>query len=591
MLDLTNDDLRLVRHQILEPEMKLEIFDQDDNYITTIQGNIIDGSSSISESDVRRTFSISLLPCEKSRLYLGENGLIWVDKIVRIYIGLYDQRKKDYRWWKHGKYVFTDASATYDATNNTLSVNCSDMMSTLDGTKNGLLGQLVIQIPAYEEDEETGEVIKYNTIRDAMIKTVTQLGRVKDYEIDHIGEFYALPENNTDYLEYREESKIQVKDGSYQEVWNSIPYDLEFSSGCSVLSILIELRDLYPNYQIYFDENGTFCCNLIPSLYEDDVILKNDFIKKILISESSSVDLTSIRNIVEVWGEVIETDFYASEGVTLTDSIYIANIEGYEEKYYNGDTIALHIPSTNPENAQVNINGFGTISIYDENTEEPIAKEILEADQTYAFKVKKKHVDGVDVTRLYLLGQWQPHAISVLTDGTVGDDYTTTSGKTVKRYSKEYFQEIYNCKTVELVIIPDSPFTVQKLGEILQPYNGGEFANITSDSLALARSGYELWKSSRLTDSISITTLLCPFLDINIKVSYKPYSLDLHDEYQYIIKSVSHDFKGGTTSWQLMKFYPLYQESNITDSETWSNLSQYTWADISSYTWSQIANK
>lgn len=591
MLDLTNDDLRLVRHQILEPEMKLEIFDKDDNYITTIQGNIIDGSSSISESDVRRTFSISILPCEKSRLYLGQNGLIWVDKIVRIYIGLYDQRKKDYRWWKHGKYVFTDASATYDATNNTLSVNCSDMMSMLDGTKNGLLGQLVIQIPAYEEDEETGEVIKYNTIRDAMIKTVTQLGRVKDYEIDHIGEFYALPENNVDYLEYREESKVQIKDGSYFETWASIPYDLEFSSGCSVLSMLIGLRDLYPNYQIYFDENGTFCCNLIPSLYEDDVVLKNDFIKKILISESSSVDLTTIRNIVEVWGEVIEADFYASEGVTLTDSIYTATIEGYEEKYYNGDVIALHIPSTNPENAQVNINGFGAISIYNENTEEPIEKEILEADQTYAFKVKKKHVDGVDVARLYLLGQWQPHAISVLTDGTVGDEYTTTSGKTVKRYSKEYFQEIYNCKTVELVIIPDSPFTVQKLGEILQPYSGGEFANITSDSLALARSGYELWKLSRLTDSISITTLLCPFLDINIKVSYKPYSLDLHDEYQYIVKSITHDFINGTTSWNLIKFYPLYQDSSITDAETWNNLSQYTWADIQSYTWSQIANK
>jgi hypothetical protein len=80
-------------------------------------------------------------------------------------------------------------------------------------------------------------------------------------------------------------------------------------------------------------------------------------------------------------------------------------------------------------------------------------------------------------------------------------------------------------------------------------------------------------------------------LDVNIKVSYEPYSLDLHEEYQYIVKSVSHDFTGGTTSWSLIKFYPLYQDSSITDATTWTNLSQYTWSQVSTYTWGQLANK
>lgn len=560
---ITNYDLSLVKQPVLNLRLKMEVYDKDDNYITSIDCSLISGNINIdSESAIRRTVSLSLLPSKKSKVYLDQNALLWVDKITKVYIGIQNMRTKEYTYYKQGEFILTSTSISYSATDNTMTLECSDFMSFLDGSKNGQVGAITTEIPAYLEDKETGEVIRYYYIREALIQTLTQLGRFHDYQIDDIGEINGMPQYNDNYLQYREESKVPVQDGTLMEIWNAIPYDLEYSAGCSVFSIMEELVNLYPNYEQYFNEDGIYCCNMIPSCYDDDLTLYNDFFQKIIISENTSVDLANVRNMVKVIGKIIDTDFYCDE-VELSDGTYTATIEGYEEKYYNGDTVALKVYSTNPTNAMIDINGFGAIPIYDENTEEPLAENSFEVGQVYAFKIKSKYINGTSVMRAYNLGSWQVQSLSVLTDGTVGEEYTTTSGTTVKRYSLEYFQDVYACENAELVVVPDSPFTVQKLGEFLETKTGGEYEKITSNSLALARSGYELWKSSRLTDNITITTKICPFADVNKKVSYQPSSYESEEEHQYIIKQISHDFCGGTTSWTMYRFYPLYMP-NVT---------------------------
>ena len=558
---VTNADLYLTKQHVLNLRFKLEMYDKDDNYITTINCGLVSGNNNnTADSAIRRTASLSLIPDRKSRLYLDQNALIWIDKKAKIYIGIQNLRTKEYKYYKQGEFVLTSTSISFAATDNTMTLECSDYMSMLDGTKNGQLGALTTKIPAYLEDNTTGEVIKYYYIRDAIMQTIGQLGRFKEYQIDDVGEYLGMRQYNDNYLKYREESQTPVQDGSLMETWNAVPYDLEFSAGCSVLSILEELVNLYPNYEHYFNEDGVYCCNMIPSCDEDDITFYNDYMQSILISENTSVDLSTVRNMVMVWGQVIETDFYGNENVVLYDDTYTASIEGYEEEYYNGDTIALAIPSTNPVNAKININGFGAISIYDENTDEPLAENYLEANNTYAFKIKKKYVDGSNVVRAYYLGSWQVQSLSILTDGTTGNEYITTSGVTVSRYSKEYFQEVYNCPNVELTVCPDSPFTVQKLGEVLQVCTGGEYENIYSNSLALARSNYELFQHARMTDNITITTKIVPFADVNIKVQYQPKSFETDTEHQYVVKSISHDYMGGITSWTLVRFYELYEK-------------------------------
>ena len=584
MINITNRDKKLITQKIMDLRFKLDVYDENNRILDSMEGGIVSGSSSINaDSDVRRTFNVDIVPNRQFNVKVKEHNLVWLNRKVKFYIGIRDILKNEYVWYPQGVYVFSNTSMTYDATTNQISISCSDLMTKLDGTKNGQLGQKIILFPAYEEDEKTGEIIKYNYIRDQIIITLDQLGRIKDYNIDEVGEYDAMPKYNDNWEKYRKESMVPVKDGTLMETWNALPFDQEFSSGCTVLSILTAFRDLYPNYEMFFDENGTFVFQMIPSCYEDDIIIDDSFIQKIYISENINTDLSTVRNMCEVWGESIDVDFHA-ESSTYSNNIYSCNIEGYEEKYYNGDLIGIKIGVVNKAKPSININNFGNIGIYDDNTDLPIEANKLDADTVYVFKIRSRYIDGETVTRAYLLGHYQSHGMNVLTDGTTGDKLTTTNGVDVIRYSKEYFKEIYACENVEFTIIEDSPFTIQKLGEILDVKVGGEYENITSDSLALHRAEYENWKNCRLTDNITLTTKLCPFLDVNIKVSYRRH--DENDVKQYIIKSVSHDFSGGTSSITMMRFYPLYIPEN--ERVTWEYTSNMTWGKISNMTWETI---
>ena len=211
---------------------------------------------------------------------------------------------------------------------------------------------------------------------------------------------------------------------------------------------------------------------------------------------------------------------------------------------------------------------------------------MLKPGNVYAFKIRKKREEKQDVVKAYLLGQWQVHAVNVLTDGKKsGQSVTDSDGKEYELYSKEYFQKFYNCEQVDMTIVPDSPFTVEKLGEIPDIKTGGEYENITSDDLAAHRAKWENWKNSRLTDNITITTALLPFLDVNKKVSYRRSDSD--KEQQYIISSVSHDFSGYTSTITMYRFYPLY-ETILKESGTHRTLSNYSHGVLSKYTHEQL---
>lgn len=552
MADLvTQEDLLIVLQHSSDPMLRLniEVLDQNQKVIDILNCGIQSGSMSINgESDIRRTANFVVQPTLKEKIKLTENSLLWLNKDIRMFVGLYNPRTKQYKYYPLGSYVYTDTSGTYDATNDNITINCADFMKKLDGTKNGQLGALIISYPAYKENEETGEVIEYNIIRNAIIETLETLARITNHRIDDIGEYKAMPEYNEDWQKYREENPTAL----------AIPFDQEFSAGCSVLSILTTFRDLYPNYEMFFDmETNTFVCQLKPMCYEDDIYIDNSFLKRAWISENTSVDMTTVRNICEVWGQVIETDFY-NEECTYVNNIYSSTIEEYEEGYYNGDTIALKIPSVNQEAAKLKINEYEAIPILNEANEEPIKANELKENEVYAFKIKKKRVEGKDEINAYLLGQWQVHAINVLTNGKKSGKFVTSSdGEEYELYSKEYFQKFYNCEHVDMTIVQDSPFVVEKLGEILDIKVSGEFDNITSNDLAAERAKWENRKNCRLTDNITITTVLLPFLDVNKKVSYRRSDSDR--EYQYIISSVSHDFSGYTTTITMYRFYPLYE--------------------------------
>ncbi len=696
---LTTQDQRLSRQHVLNLKIKLDVYDNDENYLDSIECGIVSGTCNIdSTAAVRRTMSFVLVPHKKVNTLIEEDSLIWINRYIVMYIGIEDMRTHEYVWYRQGNYMIQTYDSTYDATTNQLTINCSDWMSRLDGTRNGQLGAQITSFPAYKEyvkdvddivvldnvsynentyrgtanekysyktgnyivfkatntnsgndkiqvnnlgtlsiiDHATGQRVKQGAIqrdyyysvsitnstmatlttvvpvdslvegtplshfiiRDGVITALTRLGGIKDYNVDDIGEYYAMPDYNDEFEQYRIENPL----------WNNIPYDIEFSTGDNVLSILTTFRDLYPNYEMFFDEYGTFVMRMIPSTLDDVIYLDNDYLQSILISENFSIDVTTIKNVTEVWGANLETDFTA-ESCQLSDETYTINVKEYGEKYCNGDKIAIAFDKTNPEPVNVRIHTTYTeptadgkkteekeaildaIPLIDQMTDLPIDEGVIEAGLTYVCKVTSKVKNGKPTFCLYLLSQYQPQAMNILTDGTVSEEqYTCSNGTIVNKYSMEYFQDFYNCRTVSMSVDVFSPFTIQKLGVVLGVYSGDQFDNIESDQRALARAEYENWKTTVLNDSITLTTKICPWIDVNKKVEYKRSDTD--EPEQYLIQSVSHDIAGGTSSIVLSRFRSLYaDETSYGVGHTYAQLAKKKHKTLAKYKYKNLARK
>lgn len=562
MYDITIDDILLIKQPLIHLRVRIEVLNFDNEIIERIEGGLISGTSSVSStSDIRRTCSLQITPSAQSDLNVSESGVIWLDKKIRVYLGIKNIRTEEYTYWAQGEYYFTSTSATYDATNNTISLECSDGMSLLDGSRGGNLGQKEIKFPAYEEDSNTGKAIKYNYIREAIITVLKEFCNIKNYDIEWVGEAKAQPgyKANWDYINYREKTLIPGTDGKMYYQCFAIPNDLEFTSGTTVLTILTELRDIYENYEMFFNEDGVFICKWIPSGDGDPIIFDNSFLESILISENLNIDFNEVKNVTEAWGKCFEPEWYCDTGVSYSGNVYAATVDKYvdsdHKEYYNGDEIALKIPTTNAAGCYINLNGLGNIPVYDENTETPIGAGVMLANTVYDFKIKKRYDTNTRQNSIvaYLQGNWEVHAIDVLTDGTTGENVKFNNGVVAPKYSERYFKELYSCNNIHFTVIPDSPFTVQKLGIILNVYDN---ENMTSDSLGVEGARQENYRVNRLTDNITITTKICPFADVNQKVSYK--RRDRNEPEEYMVKEISHDWSAGTTSWTLMKYYELY---------------------------------
>lgn len=556
--------------------LRIMVLNDDDTVLEEISGIIDFGSLTIDvSSSVRRTYGFCVYPFASSTS-MQDKLISWMNRECLVQIGCKTPRMKDYKYYNQGRFKVTNTSFTYDAQNNSLNINCSDLYITLNGSENGIVSAQSTVFPAYEEDKD-GNPTKYNTIKDVLITILTQLGNVKRYIVNETGAYKGFKEHNINYMRYRTENPR----------WNCIPYDLEYSCGSNVGEMLEEIVNLYPGNDAAFNENGTFVVQAVPSCLSDPVIINDDDINSAFISENTSCDLSKIRNICEVWGKTFETDYYSDHCVT-DNGTYAVTIEGYDEDYYTGDIVSIKVDTTNTKGQSLNINNLGAVFIYDENTDKPIEAGLCTEGEVYTFKCKKIYdaENNAYVSKFYLLGQWQPHGLNVLSDGTViKNGYTSPDGKVYDKYSKEYFQNVYNCDNVEFMVIKDSPFTVQKIGERPDVKNGGEYDNISSSSLALSRAEYENWKNCRLTDEITITlNTLIPWLKENMKISYTPK--DKTTPSQYITKSITLNFGEGTTTINMYTFYPLYEETGY--SGTHKLLSEYTHDVLSDFTHAEL---
>lgn len=471
MLNITQNDYDVVKQQFTERYIKLNLLDFEYRVVDEISGNMTACNVSCdASSDLRRSCSVSLVITDNS-FDIQAGGKIWLNKYIQLYIGLKNIRTDEIQWYSQGIYLIDAPSWQYDATNNTLSFTGLDLMSKLTGARNGQLEGLPTVI-------KQGE-----SVRSAIISTLA-LGGFNKYIV----------------------SECANRDGTIQ----AVPYDIEIDQGGYVYDILTALRDILPQYQIYFDIDGVFHYELIPSGEDEPVLIDDDIWDAVEISEDISTDFASVKNYIEVYGKTHDPDYYPSE-ISVGGSVITMTITSLQElTEYN--IVGFTTPSVVSGNIQLSINSFGAKNLVDSNG------AFITSLDANTYYVVQYQADG---TWLFL-GHLQAKAV----------------------WSDEN---------------PDSPFYVKgTVGQIREVLYGADYDNIMSDELALQRAKIEIYWKCRVNDSITLNVVPLPWIDVNIVVSHA--EKDKEEQTRYIIQSYSCDYSAVTSSMSvnMITYYPYY---------------------------------
>ena len=471
MLNITQNDYNIIKQRNVERYIKVNLLDFQYRIVDEISGNMVSCSVQCdADSDLRRSCSVSLVVVDKT-FDIKPGGRIFLDRYIQVYVGLKNNRTNEIQWYNQGIYLIDAPTWQYDATNNTLSFSGLDLMSKLTGARNGQLEGIPTVIK------------KGESVRDAMIATL-KLGGFTKYIV----------------------SECKNRDGTVQ----AVPYDIEIDQGGYVFDILSALRDILPQYQIYFDVDGVFHYELIPSGEDEPVLIDDDIWDSVLIGENIDTDFASVKNYIEVYGRTHDPEYYPStisvSGATITLAIEkLTTLNEY-------DVIGFTPQTAVSGNIQLSVNSFGT-------------KKLVDSNGSYITSLDKD---------IYYVAQYQK-------DGTW------------------LFLGHQQAKGIWKDDNPDSPFYVNgTTGIIRQVLCGGDYDNIVSDELALERAKIEIYWKCRLNDSITLDIIPIPWMDVNIVVSHA--SKDSTTQNRYIVKSYSVDYSSvsSTMSVSMISFYPYY---------------------------------
>ena len=477
-INVGQDDYNILSQQIITKYIKLEILNFQYNVVDEISGNLTAMSVNIdSESDLRRSCNLTFVVTDAS-FDVKAGNRIWLDKLCRPWVGYENIYTGKIQWYNQGIYLINAPSWRYNATTHELSLAGLDLASKLTGLRNGELEGIPTKIPAG------------SSVREAMIAAIELAGFTK----------YTI-------------SECKDVDGNII----AVPNDIEIAQGGTVWNIVTQLRDILPRYETFFDVDGVFIYQPIPTGSGDPVIIDDTIWPNLLIDESINNDFESVKNYIEVYGRTLDPSYF-STNTTYSGSTLSLTVADYPTALTDNTIVGFTTPSTG------DISATGGISLKMNN----LALSVL---YEYGTNNLVTHLDNETYyvayynQGWYLMGHQQPVGIAY-------DDN------------------------------PDSPFYINgSIGRIRHVLYGGEYENITSDKMALERAKYELWKSTRLQDSITLTSIPNPWLDVNVLISHAIRGKSQENAAQYIIKSISTDYGiEGTQSINAITYYPLYPD-------------------------------
>lgn len=477
-INVGQDDYNILSQQIITKYIKLEILNFQYNVVDEISGNLTAMSVNIdSESDLRRSCNLTFVVTDAS-FDVKAGNKIWLDKLCRPWVGYENIYTGKIQWYNQGIYLINAPSWRYNATTHELSLAGLDLASKLTGLRNGELEGIPTKIPAG------------SSVREAMIAAIELAGFTK----------YTI-------------SECKDVDGNII----AVPNDIEIAQGGTVWNIVTQLRDILPRYETFFDVDGVFIYQPIPTGSGDPVIIDDTIWPNLLIDESINNDFESVKNYIEVYGRTLDPSYF-SINTTYSGSTLSLTVADYPTALTDNTIVGFTTPSTGTISAtggiRLKMNSLPASVLYKYGTNNHVIA--LDNDTYYVVYYNQGW---------YLMGHQQPVGIAY-------DDN------------------------------PDSPFYVNgSIGRIRHVLYGGEYENITSDKLALERAKYELWKRTRLQDSITLTSIPNPWLDVNVLISHAIRGKSQESAAQYIIKSISTDYGiEGTQSINAITYYPLYPD-------------------------------
>lgn len=256
--------------------LKVNVLDYDYNIIDEISGLALSASLSIdADSDIRRTINIEMMVSTEYTLTTSIGGNIglywragnpyWFDKYIQIYVGTENILTGEIDWVNQGIYLINTPTINYDATTRSLSFEGVDLMSKLTGLRNGYIEGITYQYPSG------------STITDVIRAILKQQGFTK--------------------------AIIQTPPVA------ELPYDINIDIGSTAYDALSQIRDINPNWEMFFDVDGVFYFQQIPSGTPTEVPVVNDKIwEQVVISYDLETNFEDVKNYIDVVGRFLEVD-------------------------------------------------------------------------------------------------------------------------------------------------------------------------------------------------------------------------------------------------------------------------------------------
>lgn len=397
---------------------RFELLNYNFQIVGNLEGVIINDPqfNNSATSSIRRTCSISLFP-DDSSFDISSGNKIWLDKYIRVYIGIKDIHTGLIEYTNMGIYLVNNPSRVYDAQTNTMTIEGLDLMAKTTGLRNG-------NLPAMSY-----VILQGSNVRTSIINTLALAG-FTNYVVD--------------------------------ECPITVPNDIKISIGGTVYDILEQLRLIIPYYQMYFDVDGVFHYTTTPIGANEQVMIDSDLFAKLLEGYMINTDFEYIKNEITVIGKTHDINNYGV--ATTSGSNYILTISSVTSLTNNlkiGFTTTTNLTGS----VGINLNSYGIKPLKNEDG----TYATLDATGTTKYYVAKYQTVGDyflfmgEVTPMATVQETNPDSpfyingtMGVVREVLSGGEYDNIYTTELARIRAEW--ELYNkCRITDNVTITCLP--------------------------------------------------------------------------------------------------------------------------------------